>query len=237
MDHRIKSGGDESESSVTVAFHSSGAKTRRENGLSLRANGSSPMTSSAKQSNLRRRLDCSVAFAPRNDEDAKTRRAKGSDFLQTALVRGRAREKFHKRLAIVFCADGLFRHLGAGRVMRRSDLEQVGNGLLRPNDVELLQSEREIISRQRRDTTAENVPKRRARLLSLVGLKRVTGDAGAEDFGAVIAGILLERILRCANERRIDRLAGNGIPAADERVGATGQQRCIVGQERDRPHR
>src|SRR5215472_14901507 len=37
MDHRIKSGGDESESSVTVAFLSSGPKTRRENGLSLRA--------------------------------------------------------------------------------------------------------------------------------------------------------------------------------------------------------
>jgi hypothetical protein len=31
MDHRIKFGGDESESVVTVAFHSSGAKTRREN--------------------------------------------------------------------------------------------------------------------------------------------------------------------------------------------------------------
>jgi hypothetical protein len=31
MDHRIKSGGDESESGVTVAFHSSGAKARREN--------------------------------------------------------------------------------------------------------------------------------------------------------------------------------------------------------------
>ena len=31
MDHRIKSGGDESESDVTVACHSSGAKKRREN--------------------------------------------------------------------------------------------------------------------------------------------------------------------------------------------------------------
>ena len=31
MDHRVKPGGDESESGVTVAFHSSGAKTRREN--------------------------------------------------------------------------------------------------------------------------------------------------------------------------------------------------------------
>ena len=30
MDHRIKSGGDESETAVTVASHSSGAKTRRE---------------------------------------------------------------------------------------------------------------------------------------------------------------------------------------------------------------
>jgi hypothetical protein len=31
MDHRIMSGGDESESGVTVALHSSGAKARREN--------------------------------------------------------------------------------------------------------------------------------------------------------------------------------------------------------------
>jgi hypothetical protein len=31
MDHRINCGGDESESGVTVACHSSGAKTRREN--------------------------------------------------------------------------------------------------------------------------------------------------------------------------------------------------------------
>jgi len=37
MDHRIKSGGDESESGLTVAFHSSGAKARRENGSLLRA--------------------------------------------------------------------------------------------------------------------------------------------------------------------------------------------------------
>jgi len=31
MDHRIQSGGDEPESGVTVAFHSSGAKARRKN--------------------------------------------------------------------------------------------------------------------------------------------------------------------------------------------------------------
>jgi hypothetical protein len=31
MDHRVKRGGDESESRVTVAWHSSGAKARREN--------------------------------------------------------------------------------------------------------------------------------------------------------------------------------------------------------------
>ena len=31
MDHRIKSGGDESESGLTVAFHSSDAETHREN--------------------------------------------------------------------------------------------------------------------------------------------------------------------------------------------------------------
>src|SRR5581483_11515563 len=33
MDHRIKSGGDESESVVTVASHSSDAKSHRENGI------------------------------------------------------------------------------------------------------------------------------------------------------------------------------------------------------------
>jgi len=37
-----KSGGDEPESAVTVAFNSSGAKARRENASSLRANGSGP---------------------------------------------------------------------------------------------------------------------------------------------------------------------------------------------------
>jgi hypothetical protein len=31
VDHRVKSGGDESESGVTVAWHSSGAETHREN--------------------------------------------------------------------------------------------------------------------------------------------------------------------------------------------------------------
>jgi hypothetical protein len=73
MDHRHRrpkdavlrtamSGCDESESAVTVASHSSGAKTRRENSSSLRAKRSNPVCSAA--------LDCFVANASRNDERA-----------------------------------------------------------------------------------------------------------------------------------------------------------------------
>jgi hypothetical protein len=45
-----------------VAWHSSGAKSRRENALSLRAKRSNPVCSAA--------LDCFVAHAPRNDDGA-----------------------------------------------------------------------------------------------------------------------------------------------------------------------
>ena len=65
-------------------------------------------------------------------------------------------QKLHQRLAILGRADGLLRHLGAGRVGHRADLEQLGHRLRRPDDVELLQRRREIVAGQRRDPAAEN---------------------------------------------------------------------------------
>jgi hypothetical protein len=56
-----------------------------------------------------------------------------------ALVRGRAGEKIHERLAVRFGPDRLFRHFGARRVVRRPDFEQLRNRFLGPNNVEVLQ--------------------------------------------------------------------------------------------------
>ena len=51
---------------------------------------------------------------------------------------GGASEKIDQRLAVVLGADGLFRHLGAGGVMRGPDLEQFRHCFFGPDDVELL---------------------------------------------------------------------------------------------------
>ena len=54
-------------------------------------------------------------------------------------VYARALEKLHQRGAILLRADALLRHLGAGRIGLRSDLEQFGNRLRRPDDIEPLE--------------------------------------------------------------------------------------------------
>src|SRR4029077_8281430 len=140
-----------------------------------------------------------------------------------ALVRGRAREKVNERLAVRFDADGLFRHFGAGRVVRRPDFEQLRNRFLGPNNVEFLQGRWAIVARKRRDTTAENVPQRRTGLLGLVGAERVAGDTGAKHFSTMIAGIPLERILRYADQRGVDRLTGNRVPTANDGIRTASQ--------------
>src|SRR6516225_11514372 len=112
--------------------------------------------------------------------------------------------------------------------MRRSNLKQLGDGFLRPDNVEFLQGGREIITGQGRDTASEYMPKRRTGLLAFVRFERVTRDAGAEYVSAVIAGILFERVFGCAEQGGVDRFARDCVPAANHSVGAAGQQRLIV---------
>ncbi len=59
--------------------------------------------------------------------------------VQFLLFSRRVGEKIHKGLTIRFGPDGLFRHFGARRVVRRPDFEQLRNCLLGPNNVEFLQ--------------------------------------------------------------------------------------------------
>ena len=74
----------------------------------------------------------------------------------------------HQRRAVFRRADGLLRHLGAGRVGGRADLEQFRDRLRRPDDVELLQRIGKVVARQRRDPAAEDAGKRRAGAVAFV---------------------------------------------------------------------
>ena len=122
-------------------------------------------------------------------------------------------QKLHQRLAILGRADFLLRHLGAGRVGHRADLEQLRHRLRRPDDVELLERRRKIVARQRRDPAAENAGERRPGAVAFVGRQRVAGDAGAEHLRAGIAGIGRERIVGRADRDGADRLAGRPRPS------------------------
>ncbi len=65
----------------------------------------------------------------------------------------------------------------------------------------------------------------------------MAGDTGAEDLGAMVAGIGRKRIVRRADHRRPDRFAVRRIPAADHPVGAAGEQSAAVREKRHRPNR
>ena len=69
----------------------------------------------------------------RERQEAKRRRTTTERSLPRRLF-----QEFHQRGAVLR-ADALLRHLGAWRVGRWPDLEQLGDGLGRPHDLELLQ--------------------------------------------------------------------------------------------------
>ena len=69
------------------------------------------------------------------------------------------------------------------------------------------------------------------------GVERVAGDAGAEHLRAAIVAIGRQRIVGAGHRHLADVIAGDGVPAADHAVGAAGEQRAVVRQERHRPHR
>ena len=78
-------------------------------------------------------------------------------------------QKIDQRLAVVGRADDLLGHFGAGRVSHRADLEQLGDGLLGPDNIELLQRIGKVIAGQRRDAAAEQASERRTGAIALVG--------------------------------------------------------------------
>ena len=59
-------------------------------------------------------------------------------------------------------ADALLGHLGAGRISLWPDLEQFGNSLRRPDDIEALECIGKIIDRCGGDAPDENAGERRA---------------------------------------------------------------------------
>src|SRR5260370_26942996 len=100
----------------------------------------------------------------------------------------RALKKFHQRGAVLFRADALLGHLGARRVGRRSDLEQSGNRLRGPDDIELLECFGKIIARQGCDPSAKDAGPGRARPVGLLGAKGMTPDTGTKHLRAAVAG-------------------------------------------------
>ena len=132
----------------------------------------------------------------------------------------------------------LLRHLGAGRVGRRADLEQLGHRLRRPDDVELLQRRRKIVAGQRRDPAAENAVQASGRR----GCLRRASACGRRRRRGTPARRGRRHRPRADRRRRPSPPAPigspvDGVPAADHAVGAAGEQRAVVGKERRRPHR
>ena len=72
---------------------------------------------------------------------------------------------------------------------------------------------------------------------TFVGAQRVAGDAGLEHLCARVALVGSKRVGRPAHGYLAQVLSGQGIPLADQTIGAAGEQRAIIGQECDRPSR
>src|SRR5439155_2672477 len=141
------------------------------------------------------------------------------------------------RGSVLFRTDALLGHLGARRVGRGSDLEQSGNGLRRPDNIELLEGFGKIVARQGCDPSAEDAGQGRACPVGLFGAEGMAGDTSTEDFRAAVAGIGKQWIPGHFEQKWIDGLTGLCVPAADNVIGATSQQGAAVRQERNRPDR
>src|SRR5437879_12800790 len=85
----------------------------------------------------------------------------------SALLR-RLAKKIRQRLAIGFRTDALLRHLGAGRVGGRPDLEQPRDRFRRPHAIERGQRRRKFVAGQRRDSAPETARRRWARAIAFI---------------------------------------------------------------------
>src|ERR1700730_2515339 len=92
----------------------------------------------------------------------------------------RALEKLHQRGAVLCRADTLLGHLGARGVGRRSDLEQSGNRLRRPDNIEALWCFGNIIARHGCDPSAEDAGQGRDRLVGLLGAKGMASGTSSK---------------------------------------------------------
>src|ERR1700730_552981 len=128
----------------------------------------------------------------------------------------RALEKLHQRGAILYRADALLGHLGARGVGRRSDLEQSGNRLRRPDNIEALECFGKIIARHGCDPSAEDAGQGWARPVCLLGAKGVAGDTGTKHLRTMVAGIGGERISRRLQENWIEGFSRHRVPATDD---------------------
>src|SRR5262249_56320964 len=84
------------------------------------------------------------------------RATKGTPIGPCSRRLGRLLQKLYQGGAVLGRADPLLRHLGAGRVGHRSDLEQLRDRFRRPHDIELLERVGKIIAAERRDPSSEN---------------------------------------------------------------------------------
>src|SRR5262249_56209399 len=119
---------------------------------------------------------------------------------------GRLLQKLHQGGAVLARADPLLRHLGAGRVGHRPDLEQLRDRLRGPHDIKLLERVGKIIAGERRDPSSENARERGTGADAVVGVQRVTGDAGAKHLGAWIPRESRKRVLGRAHHHLTDPL-------------------------------
>src|SRR5258708_32782629 len=128
----------------------------------------------------------------------------------------RALKELHQRGAILFRADALLGHLGARCVGRRPELEQPGNRLRRPDNIEALEGLGKIIAWLGCDPPAENTGERRARPVRLLGAKGMAGDTSTKDIRTPIAGIGRERIPRRFPKARIEQLPLPPLPPSHD---------------------
>src|SRR5262252_2398991 len=136
---------------------------------------------------------------------------------------GRLLQKLHQGGAVLARADPLLRHLGAGRVGHRSDLEQLRDRLRGPHDIKLLERVGKIIAAERRDPSSKNARERGTGANAVVGVQRVTRYAGAKHLGPWIPREGGERVLGSAHDHVTDGLAGHRVPAAYHAVAPAGK--------------
>ena len=160
-----------------------------------------------------RSLRRAAAPAPRTTEDYLRERERSKSTSKAKLTALTSSVAFSRNstsaVAVFRRADGLLRHLGAGRVGHRADLEQLRHRLRRPHDVELLQRVGEIVARQRRDPAAEDAvpasaPRGCLRRASACGRRRRRDNTSAPRSPRIGR----QRIVRRCHRHRADVLAG-----------------------------